>query len=360
MVLGWLIAYWWLMLIESVVIAGIIGVLVLSAPKIVGKEPTSLGALRSGMLVTAIATVLAYFALMIGIANYLGAGGESLVIMAAIFSAALIIVQWMISPWIIGLVYRTRDPVSSREKMIANTVQRIAERSGVSNVKVKIADISMPNAFAYSSPLAGKHIAITKGLMNLLDDDELEAVAAHEVGHLKHRDVSWILALSIIPLMVYFLGRILIYAGLLGGGGRRREESSPLLLAAIGAALLAMSIIFRFLIAHFNRLREYYADAHSALTTGKPRALQRALAKIYVAVKKGRFEAEKHSLAAPLFIIAPLIDVNGGLLVSIDDIVETLKREEESPIIELFSTHPPISKRLRFLDRMAESLWGEL
>lgn len=358
MLVGWLIAYWWLMLIESIVVAGVIGVMVLAAPRIVGGEPTSLRALKGGMLLTALASLTAYFAIIIGIAKYLGAGGESLVLVATVFSVGLIIIQWLVSPWIIGAVYRTRDPASPYERRVAGIVERIAERSGVRGVKVKIAEIPMPNAFAYSSPLAGRFIAVTRGLLRILEDDEVEAVVGHEVGHLKHRDVSWILALSIIPLMVYFLGRLFIYTGLLGG--RRREESSPLLLAAIGAALLALSIVFRFLIAHFNRLREYYADAHSALITGKPRSLQRALARIYVSVKNGRFEAEKHSLAAPLFIVAPLIEAGGGLLVSIDDVVETLKREEENPLIELFSTHPPISKRLRFLDRIAQSLWGEL
>lgn len=355
---GWLIAYWWLLLIESLVVGGVTGIFVLGAHRLVGREPRSLAALKSGMIVTALATVTAYFALIVGIANYLGAGGEGLVVGAAILSAGIILVQWLFSPWIIGLVYRTRDPVSTRERIAASIVERIASRSGVGEVKVKIADIPLPNAFAYSSPLGGKHIAITKGLLNILDDDELEAVAGHEVGHLKHRDVTWILALSIIPVMVYFLGRILVYSGLLGGGDSRREDSSPLLIAAIGAVLIALSVVFQFLIAHFNRLREYYADAHSALATGKPRALQRALAKIYLAVKDGGYNSEKYSLASPLFIVAPLIDVLGGSFMSVDDVIEALKREEENPIMELFSTHPPISKRLRFLDNLTVSLRG--
>ncbi len=350
---AWIFAYWWLLLIESLVVAGVMGLLALNANRLVGNTPTSLAALKGSMALTALVTVVAYFALIIGIAKYLGVVGDQLVIGAMILSAGLVVLQWLISPWLINTLYRTREPATHRERILEAIVNRIAERSGIGGVKVRIADLRMPNAFAYSSPLAGKYVAFTKGLLDLLSEDEVEAVAAHEIGHLKHRDVSWILALSIIPLVVYFMGRILIFTGLLGGGDRRREEGNPLILAAIGAALLALSIVFRFLIAHFNRLREYYADAHSALTTGRPRSLQRALAKIYIAVKRSPTEAVKSSFAAPLFIVAPLVEVSGGMLVDIDDIVETLKYEEESPLMELFSTHPPISKRLRFLDRLS-------
>ncbi len=355
----WVLAYWWLLLLEGLVAAGVIGVLALSAHKIVGGEPRSLGALKASMAVTAVATVAAYIGLIVGVSLYLGATGEYIVYMAFALSAGILLLQWLFSPYIIGAVYRTRDPATPREVALAGYVRRLAEASGLGNIKVKIAEVSMPNAFAYGSPLAGSYVAVTRGLLRILDDGELRAVAAHEVGHLKHRDVSWILALAIIPLAVYFIGRMLVYAGFLGGGNRR-EGSNPLFLLAVGAALIAASIVFRFLVAHFNRLREYYADAHSALSTGSPRMLQRALAKIYVAIREGR-SVEAPTLAAPLFIVAPLVEVQGGFFAPVDRIdvlVEELKRREESPIIELFSTHPPIAKRLRFLDRLAAMLRG--
>jgi len=354
----WILAYWWLLLFEGLVVAGIIGVLALNADRLVGREPSSLAALRASMGVTALATFVAYLALMVGLAKYLGAGGEAIVYGATVLSALLILFQWLVSPWLINLFYGARDPVTPRERMIVQMAARLAEKSGLRQPKVKIVDRSVPNAFAYGSPLAGSYVAVTSGLLRILSEDEVEAVVAHEVGHLKHRDVGWILALSVIPLAVYFIGRMLVYAGLLSGD--RREQSNPLLLLALGAALIAASVVFRFLVAHFNRLREYYADAHSALTTGRPRSLQRALAKIYAAMHsnpKLEVEASRMSLAAPLFIVAPLVEamveVSGGFLVDEDELVERLKHMEENPILELFSTHPPISKRLRFLDRLA-------
>ncbi len=350
---GWLIAYWWVYLIESIIGAGVIGIAALNADRLVGREPQSLGALKSGMFATAVLTFITYLALILGISKYLGYVGDTVVWLATIFSVGLLIIQWLISPWLISLFYRVRDPQTPRENRIALYAERIARKSGIGRVKVKIADLDMPNAFAYGSPLSGNHIAVTRGLLRFLEDDEIEAVLGHEVGHLKHRDVGWILALSIIPLAVYFIGRILLYSGLLSGESEDRGGSNGLALAAIGAALIALSIVFRFLVAHFNRLREYYADAHSALTLGSPHPLQRALAKIYIAVKEGGFHVQKHSFAEPLFIIAPLIEIQGGMLVDIDYVVERLKHEKENAIVELFSTHPPISKRLRFLDKLA-------
>jgi heat shock protein HtpX len=189
--------------------------------------------------------------------------------------------------------------------------------------------------------------------------EEVIAVLGHEVGHLKHRDVAWILSLSLIPLAIYFIGRALIWAGFMSGG-RREERSNPMILLAIGVALVAAGALFRFLIAHFNRLREYYADAHSALVTGQPRLLQRALTRIYVIIKSRpdiAAELSSHNhFAAQLFIVAPLVELSGGFYVDIDEVVERIKAQNPDPIEEVFSTHPPIPKRLRFLDAISARL----
>ena len=358
--IGFIFAWWWLLLVESLIVAVVIGLLALNAHRLIGGTPRGLMALKSSMALTAFATFIGYVALIVGvsrlIASYTGstASANMIVYGAIVLSIILIGLQWLFSPYLINLFYRTRPPETREELMLQDELRRIAEASGIKPPRLRIADLAMPNAFAYGSPIAGSYVAVTRGLLRLMPPEEVRAVLGHEVGHLKHRDVSWLLALSLVPLAIYFIGRTLIWSGFLGGDSR--ERNSPMLLVAIGAALIAASILFRFLVAHFNRLREYYADAHGAMVSGSPRYMQRALARLDYAFRRDQSlveEARNSQMAAMLFIVAPLIELSGGFLYDIDAYVDRLKNTEPSPIEELFSTHPPIPKRLRFLDRLA-------
>ncbi len=354
--IDWIFAWWWVWILEAVIAAGIVGLIALGASRIVGDAPTSLGALKASMALTVLALLGGYIIVLwlasTVMTSYMGVSGEGLVLGLTILAALMIIAQWLFSPYIINIVYRVREPGPGEEWIIAE-VERLAKASGIKMPKVVISELNMPNAFAYGSPIAGSYVAVTRGLLRLMPRDEVRAVLAHEVGHLKHRDVTVILALTLIPIAVYFIGRALLWAGLLGGGERR---GSPLALAALGAAMIALGVIFEMIVAHFNRLREYYADAHSALTLGTPRPLQRALARLQLAYEGNPHlveEAKSNEMAAMLFIVAPLVEMSGGFFYDIDYAVEQLKRRETNPLLELFSTHPPIPKRLRFLDRVA-------
>lgn len=351
--LGFIFAYWWLLIVEALVLAGVVALLALNADRLVGDAPRSLASLRTSMGLTLVFMVSAYIFLMILVGNALGVGGEGLIIGATALSFIFILIQWLLSPFIINLAYRTRPPATPEERYFQEEAARLARLSGMKPPKFVIADVDFPNAFAYGSPISGNYVAVTRGLLRTMTREEVVAVIGHEVGHLKHRDVSWILALSVIPLAVYFLGRALIWTGLLGGDNRK---SSPIYLVAIGAALIAAGVLFRFLIAHFNRLREYYADAHSAMLLNDHRPLQRALTRLYLTYSGDREsaqEARENSFASMLFIVAPLIEIQGGFFYNIDYQVERLKGVKTSALEELFATHPPIPKRLRFLDRVA-------
>ncbi len=361
MVFAWIAAYWWVLLLESLLLAGLVGLVALAAPRLVASHPTSLARLKASMAVTALAVFLGGIALIVGVSSLLGSYygytgiGGGLATVVAVGVALFMAAQWLFSPYIINLVYRTRPPTAA-ERWVEVELERIARASGVRRPKLRIAPMSAPNAFAYGSPLAGNYVAVTEGLLRMMPREEVVAVLGHEVGHLKHRDVAWILALSLIPVAIYYLGRILLWASLAGAGRRDERGANPLLLIAVGVALIAAGILFKFLIAHFNRLREYYADAHSALTLGNPRPLQRALARIHAAIHASpriREELTSKEHMAQLFIVAPLVELYGGFYYDVDYMVERLKRAEPSPLEELFSTHPPVPKRLRFLDALA-------
>jgi len=364
--LGWIMAYWWLLVIEGIAISSIVALLSMAAPALIRGEPRSLSSLRASMALTAIAILLAGVGVIVGVGRLLGAGasGGQLALGVTIFVAILMILQWLFSPYIINVAYRVRPPETPYERGIEAELERIARAAGLRRPpKLVIAEMDAPNAFAYGSPLTGNYVAVTRGLLRVMPKEEVAGVLGHEVGHLRHRDSSWILALSLIPLAIYYLGRALIWSSFFRAGGRDKEDYSPLLLALVGLALVATGVLFKFLIAHFNRLREYYADAHSALVLGSPKPLQRALARIHLALKGNpglASEANSRSLISQLFIVAPLIEVHGGFFYDIDTIVDNLKSEETSPVEELFASHPPVPKRLRFLDRVAGGLGVEV
>ncbi|MGC9071948.1 MAG: zinc metalloprotease HtpX, partial [Acidilobus sp.] len=323
-------------------------------------------------------------ALLIGYIFGYPLAGPSIVIAAVVFTFFLIIIQWLLSPFFISLVYRARPPKTSDEKRYEEMLREVAQRSGIRTPRLRIAEVDLPNAFSYGSPVAGSYVAVTRGLLNLMPDEEVKAVLGHEVGHLRHRDVSWLLALSVVPLAVYYLGQMLIWSGFFSGGyGERRGNggNGGLLLMIIGVVLVAAGVIFRFLVGNFNRLREYYADANSATVTS-PRSIQRALARLHLALRGEKYfthqtNSSSSSMLKMLFIVAPFIEINGGYLyepdygwspwrrrpdlsgyrsVDIDAAIERIKDERTDPVEELFATHPPIPKRLRFLDNLRHSL----
>ncbi|NAZ12455.1 MAG: M48 family metalloprotease [Desulfurococcales archaeon] len=361
-----------LMFFVGIVLSLIIGIIALLATKFIRGPPKSLIGLRVSMAVTAIAVVFGSLGVLYLI-DYLTSGTAPLIYSGIAMVAGFMVFQWIISPFLINLAYRTRDP-GPGEEWIVRAVVDYAKRAGFrSPPKVKIAEVDAPNAFAYSSLIGGSYIAVTRGLLSLMPKEEVEAVIGHELGHLKHKDVHVILALSLIPVAIFYIGRYLLMWGWLMGGGssRGRQGNATLYYVGLGLILVIAGVIFQFLVTHFNRLREYFADAHSAGLTGNPRLLQRALARLALVYENSpELSSTTSKSAAMLFIVNYFINATGGMaydpydeflprrratrrvIVDIDAAVEELMQRETSALVELFSSHPPIPKRLRFLENM--------
>src|SRR4030067_3690066 len=152
----------------------------------------------------------------------------------ALIVVSLNVVQWLIAPYIINAIYRAKEVTMSEEPRLFLMVERLSKKSGIKLPKLMIADIPIPNAFAYSSPIAGSRVAVTRGLLKSLDEEEVEAVVGHEMGHLKHRDVQVMMFVSILPAVFYFIG----YSMLLSSMFRRRDERGGSGAAVIGIASL--------------------------------------------------------------------------------------------------------------------------
>ncbi len=290
--------------------------------------------------------------------------GSLNVITLGVFVVLFNVLQWLIAPYLIDAIYRVRKLSKAEDSEIGEMVQRLSQKSGMKTPQLLIADIPLPNAFAYGSPLTGNRIAITTGTLKILETEEVEAVIGHELGHLKHRDVQVMMFVSILPALFYYIGYSLMWSSMYNRRDNRGNGGS---LALIGYASIAFHFVLTLFTLYMSRLREYYADKHSATVVDDgSRKLSEGLVKI--AYSTGRMRrtnvniANLNSLKA-LFISDP--DTVGkdaqvlsqrGVWKSDRELVnEYLNRKVTTldKITEYFSTHPNLVERLRALREIA-------
>ncbi len=288
--------------------------------------------------------------------------GVDLILMP-IFVIVFNIIQWLIAPYIIDALYRVREVSPSEKPQLHSMVERLSQKSGMKKPRVMVAGIPIPNAFAYGSPITGSRVAVTSELLNTLDEEEVEAVIGHELGHLKHRDVQIMMFVSILPAIFYFIG----YSMLLSSAYRRRDEGGSGGAAVIGIISILMYFILTLFTLYLSRLREYFADRHSAsIVEDGPRKLSEGLAKIVDSTRKlkrsrknvgtvGSFKAL--FISDPDRVEADSAAISGAVGYRTDQrLVENVLRREVTALdrlAELFSTHPNIVKRLKALQKLA-------
>ncbi len=277
---------------------------------------------------------------------------ESLVVMIAM----IYFIQWLISPYLIDAMYHVEPYDDRAPSWLREAIDMISRESGIKRPRLMLADIDVPNAFAYGNIITGYRIAVTRGLLKILEPKEVEAVIGHEIGHLKHRDVVVMMMIGLLPAILWWLGNIMLRWGWFYGFGRRDENDlGPIAIMAIGLGLTIVAFILNLGVLYLSRLREYYADMHSALTVKNGAYyLQRALVKILAAT--GRLSERMRSQIAKASQLKMLLisDPENTIMVSthdIDYLIEYVKSFKPSLLEELFSSHPHPSKRLKFLDR---------
>jgi heat shock protein HtpX len=328
------------------------------APKVAGRLSGAFS-LYTSMVLTLILIILVFTGTLFGIVYAIQAWrgapinlsdpgivtGFILPIMLFVIVANLF--TYILSPLMINLFYgATPDP------RLQEIVNRVASRLGVKPPKA-VRVRGPPNAFAYGNIFLGRYVAVTEGMLELVDERELEAVVGHEIGHHKHRDNAIMLFLGILPSVIYYLGVSLVHLGLWGGGSNRRNGSSPAILVLVGIAAVIVSFVLQILILAFSRLREYYADLEGAKAAGRS-AMQAALAKIHIFYRRNPeiHQSVGESKLRALFIYA-LIDAAAEPFYRVTRAdIERIMRSEYSPIEEILATHPPIPKRLRFLENL--------
>ncbi len=283
----------------------------------------------------------------------------------AILVVSFNIVQWLFAPYLVGAIYRAREMKQGENPKLQQIVSDLSRKSGISTPKLMLAQIPLPNAFAYGSPLSGSRVAVTQGLLSSLEDGEVEAVLGHELGHLKHRDVQVMMVVSFLPALCYYIGYSLMLSGAFGGNQKNNNGSG----AVIGIAFMAFSFILNLFTLHVSRLREYFADRHSvSVVDDGANKLSTGLAKIvHSSSKLGKTKPQQQQSKnftgfKALLIANPETAVGDSAALNAIEANQNLVNDILAKKItfwdnfgEAWSTHPNIVKRLRALKELNEN-----
>lgn len=265
--------------------------------------------------------------------------GVSAIAIAAI-AGVMILAQWYFSDRIV--LWSTGAKIVSREQFpeLHDLVERIVARNNLSKPRIAVINTRMPNAFATGKTPKSSIVAVTTGLMDQLDTEELEGVIAHELAHIKNRDVLILTLASIFSMIAWYLMRFGMYGAMFGGGGagsygRRGNEGGAAMLLILLIAIVTWIASF-LIIRAISRYREYVADRDGALITGKPSKLASALLKISGTMKRMPTRDLREVEGMNAFFIIPAL--SGDALTN------------------LFSTHPPIAQRVKKLMEMEAAM----
>jgi len=321
----------------------------------------SLARLRFSMLVT-LAIIIGISTLFFTLVLTMVEAFDTLTLV--VFVAGFNILQWLMAPYLLDIMYQTKQVSPSEQPDLYQTVERISQKSNLNIPKIMIANVPIPNAFAYGSPIAGTRVAVTSGLLQTLETEEVEAVLAHELGHIKHKDMQIMMFVSVLPAILYYVGYAL---SIQSSYGRDRNRSSGL--ALVGALSMASYFVLTLLSLWLSRLREYYADRHTVqVVDDGARKLQEALAKIvtYTGRARSRIRVTNQptglSSFKALFISDPdtaerdyqeIRYTSSGT--NDNELVNNIMSRKTSgfeSLAEIFSTHPNIIKRLRALEQL--------
>lgn len=275
-------------------------------------------ALKTGVLLVVL-TVL-----FVAIGNYVGGRGG--MVMAFAIAVLMNAGAYWFSDKIVLKMYRAQEVSEAEAPELHAMVHRLTTAASVPMPKVYILPSDSPNAFATGRNPEHAAVAVTRGIMKILAPDELEGVLAHEMAHVKNRDILIGTVAATLAGAIMMLARFAQFAAIFGGGRDRDEGGGALgllamaIIAPIGAMLVQMAV---------SRSREYQADATGARFCGRPDSLARALEKISGTSR--RIPLESTPATAHMFIMSPL---------------------SGKGMMSLFSTHPPVEKRVERLRTM--------
>jgi len=275
-----------------------------------------------------------------------------------VLSLAMMFIQYMIGPKIVEWTMRVRYIKREEYPHLYQMVGDLATRAQIPMPKIGIAQIPLPNAFAFGRTTRDGRVCVTEGILKLLNEDELKAVLGHELSHLKNRDVLTITLLSVIPMIMYRIAWQFLFYG-------RRREGRGGNTALIGLAALIFYFITNLLVLYASRIREYFADRGSVLLGNSPSSLASSLYKLVY----GSARMNKESLREVEGLKAFFVNDPSQALNEIKELrqldldksgtIEPLELEQlrtksirlsfADRLLEALSTHPNMLKRIKQL-----------
>lgn len=283
------------------------------------------------------------------------------IVTLGVIVVAINIVQWLVAPYLVGAIYKVRKIAESENPELHQIVNNLSQKCGITKPQLMLAQIPLPNAFAYGSPLSGSRVAVTQGLLTTLNTGEVEAVLGHELGHLRHKDVQVMMAVSFLPALFMYIGYSFMFSSMTSGVKKQGGNG-----AIIGIGFMAFSWVLNLFTLYLSRIREYYADRNSvSVVDNGATKLSTGLAKIVNASKqinRPQRRGQQQSINAfkALFIADPDRASSNSATANIDAsnmVQEILSRKLTSAdkLMEALSTHPNITKRLRVLNELSQN-----
>lgn len=259
-------------------------------------------------------------------------GGRDGAIFALVMAALMNFGVYWFSDKIVLRMYGAQEVTEAEAPGLHRIVRELSQKAGIPIPRVYVMNSDSPNAFATGRNPEHAAVAVTRGIMRLLDEEELKGVIAHELSHIRHRDILVSTVAATIAGALSYMAMMARWSLFFGGFGSDDEEGRGNILAVVLFTTLAAFAAMLIQLA-ISRAREYLADEGGARLAGNPLYLARALAKLEAASR--RIPMQTNPATAHMFIVNPLR--GGGLMT-------------------LFSTHPPIEERIRRLEEMARGM----
>ncbi|GFO97092.1 heat shock protein [groundwater metagenome] len=298
------------------------------------------------------------YGLLVIVANMLGMVGKFYIY--AILASVMMFIQYMIGPkmveWSMGVKYVNEAQAPALHKMVTE----LARDAKIPKPRIGIVATNLPNAFAFGRWASDGRVCVTEGIMNLLDEKELRAVMAHEISHLKNRDVVVITMISVIPMICWYIAWSFMFSG-----GRDRGNQ-----VLIGIMAMVLYFISNLLVLYVSRIREYYADEGAVKLGSYPHHLASALYKlVYGSARLPKDSLKKVEGMKAFFASDPSrasyeikelsqLDLDMSGTIDQNELMalrtRPIKVSGADKFMEMWSTHPNMLRRIQRLSSLKE------